>query len=160
MIGMANFAANEYQRAATLRHPPQVAQLRLMAQQPAMLGRRQSLRMLRADVDHLAALPHQLVAHMRLAAAACNRLVAEDQPFINRRPIRRRHEEPLTLADESLVASPVALSRLDLQLVLAMSDGDRFQRFKRRLELWPLLARRAQVNQLQRLTSLVLRLGQ
>ena len=59
--------------------------------------------MLRADVNQFTTLSHQLLAHVRLSATTCDRLVAQDQSLVKATPIRHSHEEPLTLADKGLV---------------------------------------------------------
>src|SRR5688500_12135514 len=79
VIRMADLATDKDLRVSTLRHPMQVTQLRLTADQLLMLPRRQSIRMLHADVNELSANPDELLAEVRLARTPAQWLVSQDQ---------------------------------------------------------------------------------
>ena len=87
----------------------QLSQLRLAADRPLVLSRRQAVWMLRAHVHRFAAIAKQLFDEVRLAAAATERFVPQNEILVQLEFASNRQEEPFTLADEHLVATSVQL---------------------------------------------------
>ncbi len=101
VIGVPNTAPNVNDRVASHGSPVPLRGTRVGFQQLAVLVRRKSVRPLATHIDGSSALAVQLLAHVRLATTAADRLAGEDHLLVNPK-VRDRDKEPLALPNEHI----------------------------------------------------------
>ena len=119
VIGMPNLAADEHPRVASLDDPVQLSQLRLAADRTARIDA--GVRPFGCCVLTYTVSPpsrNKLFDEVRLAAAASQRFVPQDQVLVQLELASNRHEEPFTLADEHFVATSIRLRGFTASLSL------------------------------------------
>jgi hypothetical protein len=131
VVWMRDPTPNVNARVSPHDNPAELPQRWLAAKQLGVLLLRDPIRVLWTHVDVFTAHAVNKLAAVRLSSASPQRFVPEDLGLINNQA-RNRNEEPLPLANESLVLPAIPGSRTNALSDQFLANQSRLERFHRR----------------------------